>query len=101
MSKNYHVSEKQLQLEFIQNIPQRKPRFDDPEEYIKRMFGPNFEFSEKYLISQIDVRLIVKALKKRYKFEKVTNVTLKHVLYEGARINNILRMNDACFDKMV
>ena len=65
------------------------------------MFGKDFEFSEKYLKSKIDSETIVKALKRRYKFKKITKVTLKHVLYEGARANNILRINDEWFNKMV
>ena len=65
------------------------------------MFGKDFEFSEQYLVSDINPRLITRAIKKRYSFKKVTRVTLKHILYEGARMNNILRMNDACYEKMV
>lgn len=73
----------------------------DPDTYIKRLFGKDFEFSEKFLTSKIDPNKVIKAIKKRYKFKKVTKTTLKHVLYEGARSNNILRINDDCFTKMV
>ena len=31
----------------------------------------------------------------------MTRITVKHVLYEGARSNNILRINDDCFEKLV
>lgn len=44
---------------------------------------------------------MVKVIKKRYGFKKVTRSTLKHILYEGARLNRILRINNECFDKMV
>jgi len=32
---------------------------------------------------------------------KVTRATLKHILYEGARLNRVLRINDTCFEKMI
>ena len=32
---------------------------------------------------------------------KVTRATIKHILYEGARSNNILRINDESYDKLV
>ena len=32
---------------------------------------------------------------------KITKATLKHVLYEGARVNRILLINDSWFEKMV
>ncbi|CAI2365677.1 unnamed protein product [Moneuplotes crassus] len=80
---------------------QRRPSRNDPDIYIKKAFGKNFEFSEQYLTSKISSNKICKAIKKRYGFEKVTRSTLKHILYEGARTNHILRMNNSCFDKMV
>ena len=81
-------------LRFRSGFAKNKQFAEDPEEYIRRMFGKDFEFSEKYLKSKIDSETIVKALKRRYTFKKITKVTLKHVLYEGARANNILRIND-------
>ena len=45
--------------------------------------------------------IIIRAIKRRYKFKKVTRVILKHILYEGAKINHILCINDDCFEKMV
>ena len=81
-----------------EEIPRHCKNSDD---YIKRMFGKDFEFSEQYLVSDIDPRLIKRAIRKRYNFKKVTRVTVKHILYEGARSNNILRINDACYEKMV
>ena len=74
---------------------------EDPDVYIKKAFGKNFEFSEKYLTSKMESKAVVKALKRRYGFRKVTRATIKHVLYEGARINHVLRINDSCFEKMV
>ncbi|CAI2375561.1 unnamed protein product [Moneuplotes crassus] len=74
---------------------------EDPEGYIKKAFGPNFEFSEEYLTSNIKSETIIKAIKKRYGFKKVTKSTMKHILYEGARLNRVLRINDSCFDRMV
>jgi hypothetical protein len=73
----------------------------DPEAIIKKAFGKNFEFSEKYLTANIKPENIVKAIKKRYRFDKVTKATLKHILYEGARLNKVLRINDSCFEKMI
>ena len=35
----------------------------DPDEYIKKVFGRNFEFSEKYLTSNINSETIVRAIK--------------------------------------
>ena len=74
----------------------RRKRFtrEDPEKYIKKAFGRNFEFSEEYLTSHINPEAIMKAIKKRYGFHKVTRSTLKHILYEGARTNRVLRINN-------
>ena len=44
---------------------------------------------------------MIKALKKRYGFKKVTRSTLKHILYEGARMSRVLRINNSWFDKMI
>lgn len=82
-------------------ISRSKVNREDQDVYIKKAFGKNFEFSEKYLTSNIKPELIIKALKKRYEFKKITKATLKHVLYEGARLNRILRINDSCYEKMV
>jgi len=79
----------------------RRRGSNDAEENIKKAFGKNFEFSEKYLTSNLDPNIIIKAIKRRYQFKKVTRATLKHILYEGARLNKVLRINDSCFDKMV
>ena len=85
----------------MSDIKRRKSKREDPDVYIKKAFGKNFEFSEKYLTSNINSEKIIKALKKRYGFSKITKATLKHVLYEGARVNRILLINDSWFDKMV
>ena len=85
----------------ITNLNTTKQVVENPEEYIRKMFGKNFDFTQEYLKSNIDPALILKAIKMRYNFKKVNKVTLKHVLYEGARANNILRINDYCFEKMV
>ena len=74
---------------------------EDPEDHIKKYFGKNFEFSEDCLTSDIKPEIIIKVLKKRYGFIKITKATLKHVLYEGARLNRILRINDSWYEKMV
>ena len=36
---------------------------EDPELYIQKVFGKNFEFSEKFLTSNIKPDVIIKALK--------------------------------------
>jgi hypothetical protein len=79
----------------------RRVNREDPDVYIKKAFGKNFEFSEEYLTSNISSEAIMKAIKRRYGFKKVTKSTLKHVLYEGARINRVLRINDSWYEKMV
>jgi hypothetical protein len=79
----------------------RRAEGEDPELIIKNAFGKDFEFSEKYLTSNIHPQLIMKAISRRYGFKKVTKATLKHILYEGARLNKVLRINDSCFEKMV
>jgi hypothetical protein len=73
----------------------RKTVKADPEVYFKKVFGKSFEFSEKYLTANIKPQLIIKAVKRRYGFLKVTKSTLKHILYEGARLNRVLRINDS------
>ena len=65
------------------------------------MSGKTYDFSEEYLKSFISSEIIINEIKKRYRVRKVNKVTLKHVLYEGARINNILRMNEYWYEKMV
>lgn len=42
---------------------------EDPDVYVKRAFGKNFKFSEEYLLSYIDPKVILKAIQKRYKFK--------------------------------
>ena len=83
------------------NIRRRKISQEDPEVYIKKAFGAHFEFSEEYLTSNIKSKTIIKAIKRRYGFKNVTKATMKHILYEGARLNRVLRINDSCFEKMV
>jgi len=41
----------------------------DQEIYIKEAFGEKFEFSEEYLMSQIDPKVVLKAIENRYKFK--------------------------------
>ena len=79
-----------------------QPKSDSNENsYIQKAFGRHFEFSEKYLVSEIDSNKIKRAIKRRYRFKKVTRATLKHILYEGAKTNDILRINDESYQKMV
>ena len=68
---------------------------------LNKAFGKNFEFSEKYLTSNIPSHAMIKAIKRRYGFTRVSRATLKHILYEGARANRVLQINDSCFDKMI
>lgn len=83
------------------DINRRRTVKADPEVYFRKAFGKNFEFSEKYLTANIKHQLIIKAIKRRYGFLKVTKSTLKHILYEGARLNRVLRINDSWFEKMI
>ena len=41
----------------------------DPDVYIKKAFGRNFEFSEEYLTANISSEAIIKAIKRRYGFK--------------------------------
>lgn len=84
----------------IQDFQRRKGRHNTIK-FIKEAFGSEFEFSEKYLTAKISPSAIILAIKKRYGLKKVSRATLKHILYEGARLNRILRINDSCFEKMV
>ncbi len=68
---------------------------------LNKAFGPNFELSEEYLTSDIKSEIIINALKKRYGFKKVTKATMKHILYEGARISRVLRINDSSYERMI
>lgn len=70
------------------------------ETVIQKAFGRHFEFSEKYLVSEIDGNRIIRCIKRRYKFKSVTKEILKHILYEGAKTNDILRINDECFENL-
>lgn len=70
------------------------------ESAIQKAFGRHFEFSEKYLVSDIDGHRIMRSIKKRYKFKSVTKEILKHILYEGAKTNDILRINDEWFENL-
>ena len=70
------------------------------ESAIQKAFGRHFEFSEKYLVSDIDGHRIIRSIKKRYKFKSVTKEILKHILYEGAKTNDILRINDEWFENL-
>ncbi|CAI2376895.1 unnamed protein product [Moneuplotes crassus] len=94
------------QAKSMDNIDQNligvhKFTIEDPDVYIKRAFGKNFEFSEEFLLSHIEPKVVLKAIQKRYRFKKITRVTIKHILYEGARSNNILRINDESYEKLV
>lgn len=65
-----------------------------PNVHIQKVFGPTFEFTEKYLVSDIDPMLIKDALKEMFKLDKLTRESLKYILREGAKSNNILRITD-------
>ena len=46
-----------------------KSNLEDPEKYIKKAFGKEFKFSEEYLMSNIDPKVVLKAIENRYKFK--------------------------------
>lgn len=72
-----------------------------PNVHIQKVFGPTFEFTEKYLVSDIDPMVIKDALKEMFKLDNLTRENLKYILREGAKSNNILRITDTCFENMV
>ena len=74
--------------------PMQMKKSESANSYIQKAFGRHFEFSEKYLISEIEGSKIIRAIKRRYKFQSITKEILKHILYEGAKTNDILRIND-------
>ena len=69
----YSISEEENKYKEDQkvngDIERRKYRKEDPELYIKKAFGKNFEFSEEYLTSNIESESIIKAIKSRYGFK--------------------------------
>ena len=69
--------------------------------HIQKVFGSNFKFTGEFLISDIDPHLIKNSLLKMFNLEKLTEETLKNILREGARSNNVLRLNDQWYEKMV
>jgi len=46
-----------------------KSNLEDPEKYITKAFGKEFKFSEEYLMSNIDPKVVLKAIENRYKFK--------------------------------
>lgn len=68
-SKKYQMNLETPILRFKSGFVKKKQIAEDPEEYIRKMFGKDFEFSEKYLKSKINSDTIIKALKRRYKFK--------------------------------
>ena len=65
------------------------------------MFGSEFEFTEKQLVSNMNPLMIKESLMEIFNLEKLTREDVKNVLREGAHTNNILRVTDECFEKMV
>ena len=83
------------------HLQNKENKSESNNSYIQKAFGRHFEFSEKYLISEIEGPKIIRAIKRRYKFQHVTKEILKHILYEGAKTNDILRINDEWFENLV
>lgn len=67
---------------------------NSPNSHIQRIFGPQMEFSESKLVSNIDPYTIKDALKEIFHIDELTRETLKNILREGAIINNVLRLTD-------
>ncbi|CAI2380621.1 unnamed protein product [Moneuplotes crassus] len=83
------------------DIMRKKNNRKNPSSHIQRVFGPRFKFSEKLLISKMDNMMIKKSLLEIFKLKTLTRENLKYILREGADTNNILRITDECFEKMV
>lgn len=83
-------------------ISRRRNNDKIPNAHIHKVFGKDFEFSEKWLISDINPQMIKDSLIHIFKLpNKLTRESMKYVLREGARTNNVLRINEECFDRMV
>lgn len=83
-------------------ISRRKNNEKIPTAHIHKIFGKDFEFSEKWLISDINPQMIKDSLIHIFKLpNKLTRESMKYILREGARINNVLRINEECFERMV
>lgn len=68
---------------------------------ITRVFGNKIDFGEKTLLTNIDPKEIKTSLMNLYNLTKLTRNTLKAILREGARDNNIMRVTDDWFSRMV
>ena len=87
-----------MNLKFLEENNQEKI----PTAHIHKIFGKEFEFSEKCLISDINPQMIKDSLIHIFKLpNKLTRESMKYILREGARINNVLRINEDWFERMV
>lgn len=78
-------------------ISRRKQKFHY---HISAVFGNEFEFSESFLISEIDPQMIIGGLKHMLNLDSISKETVKYILREGARENNVLRLTEECFENM-
>jgi len=72
-----------------------------PASHIQRVFGSDIEFTEKQLVSNMDPEMIKESLMEIFKLDTLTKENMKHILREGAHTNNVLRITDECFERMV
>lgn len=72
-----------------------------PASHIQSIFGTNIEFTEKQLVSNMDPIMIKKSLMEIFNLDTLTRENMKHILREGAHVNNVLRITDAWFERMV
>ncbi|CAI2381024.1 unnamed protein product [Moneuplotes crassus] len=82
-------------------LKRRRQHKRTPQSHIQRVFGSKFKFSEKHLIANMDGEMIKSSVKEIFKLDTLTRENLKMILREGADTNNVLRITDECFEKMV
>lgn len=73
------------------------------DEFLKKILGndDSKEYDEGNLILDIPPIKLKNTIKQVYSLDNLTYTSLKHILKEGAKFNQLLRIKDDCFDNMV
>ena len=68
-------------------------------EYLAKVLdGKHLDFKEETLVQEIDPKALVNTIKYLYGIKSLDKNTLKIILKEGAKSNQLLRMKDETFD---
>ena len=67
----------------------------------ENMFTGTQDFQDKHLIDDLDPYALRETIKKLYNLEHLTFSHLKQILKQGAKANNLVRMNDESFNQLV